>query len=451
MQNNKSKKGITGEKMGFTYNINNQKKDKASGNFLFICHPLGAVVTTFVSTFLVAYIYEFSKNTFDYVYNVGIYYIFVYGTFLLTYWLFSYITDKTNRVWIYRLAQLIRLVFLIIIIFFGKNLAHMLPLAGFLYGLSESCYYGSYNVLKQEMVSRKIMSKYSILITIASKSMDIIVPITLGALISVSTYEQTSIYVAVILGIITLLSFGIKAKKPEGSDFSLKEYFRKLKEHPKARERIMFIYKASLVYGFTTITDNLLSICIMLQFGSSLSLGSIKSIIGAVAILEIMLVTRFTKPAKRNWIYFVAISLPIVSSLLFVITSSYVTVIVFNLFMALSKIIYSALFDVYRNSTLKEAGLYSEIAEHQTLVESLLAFTRVISFAIMILVGLMKSLVVFEIMLVVFSLSYSGVNLCLLIYENRFLKLQHYGLNEPTEKQQEKNFNRVMKKLKKDW
>ncbi len=437
--------------MGYSYNIHSQKKDKMSSNFLFICHPLGAVVTTFVSTFLVAYIFEFSKDTFDYVFNVGVYYICVYATFMLTYWFFSFLTDKTNRVWIYRSAQILRLAFIILIIFYGKHLAQMLPLAGFLYGLSEACYYGSYNVLKQEMVSRKIMTTFSILITIASKMMDIIVPITLGALIHISTYEQTSIYVAAILGLITLLSFGIKSKKPEGSTYNIKTYFSKLKEHPKARQKILFIYKTSFVYGFTTITNNLLSICIMLQFGSSLSLGSITSIIGAVTIVELMLITKFTKPTKRNWLYSIVIALPLLSSILFVITSSYITVIIFNLLMAISKIIFSAIFDIYRNSTLKEAGLYSEISEHQTIVETMLAVARVLSFAIMIFVGMLKNIVVFEILLVVFSLSYSGVNLCLMIYENKFMKINSLGIIERTPREKEIQFKRIIKKLKKDW
>ena len=437
--------------MGFTYNANNQKKDRLSGNCLFVCHTLGAVITTFVSTFLVAYIYKFSKDTFDYVFNVGVYYICVYATFLLTYWFFSYLTDKTNRVWIYRSAQIIRLVFIITIIFYGEKLAHMLPLAGFLYGLSEACYYGSYNVLKQEMVSKKVMSKYSVISTIASKSMDIIIPVTLGALIKVSTYEQTSIYVAAILGLITLLSFGIRSKKPDGSGYSLKEYFQKLKAHPKAKQKMMFIYKSSFIYGFTTITNNLLTICIMLQFGSTLSLGSITSIIGAVTIVEIMLVTKFTKAAKRNWLYAIVVATPLISSILYVAYASYVTVIIYNFLMAVSKIIFSAIFDIYRNSTLKEAGLYSEISEHQTIVESLLGIARVISFTVMILVGLLKNLVVFQILLVVFSLSYSAVNFCLFLYEKKFLTLQGSGLIEPTEKQQEKNFQVVLNKLKKDW
>ncbi len=437
--------------MAYAYNINNQKKDRLSSNCLFTCHTLGAVISIFVSTFLVAYIYQFSANTFEYIKNVGFYQISVYGTFLLTYWFFSYLTDRTNRVWIYRLAQVIRLVFVIVIIFYGKQLAHLLPLAGFIYGLSEACYYGSYNVLKQEMVSRKSMSKFSVLTAISSKGMEIIIPVTLGALIQISTYEQTSIYVAAILGLIIILTFFIRAQKPNGSNFDLKGYIKKLKVKNEPNRKIKFVYKATLVYGLTTITSNLLTICIMLQFHKTLSLGSITSIIGAIAIIEIMLVTRFTKASKRDWLYIIVILLPLFSSMLFAIYPSIYTVIVYNLLMAVSKIIFSAIYDIYRNSTLKESGLYSEIAEHQTVVESLMTVTRVLSYAVLILVGLLKNLIVFKILLVVFSLSYSGVNFSLMLYERKFLRVSADGTIARTPKEEEQQFNKIIAKLKKDW
>lgn len=437
--------------MGYSYDINSSKKDKSSGNFLFICHPLGVVATTFVSTFMVAYIYGFSKDIFDYVFNVGLYYISVYATFLLTYWFFSYITDKTNRVWVYRFSQFIMLVFVILIVFFGDKLSQYLLFAGFLYGLSQSCYYASFNVLKQEMVSRKIMTKFSVFITVASRLMEIIVPISLGALINASSYEYASIYVAAALGIIVLLSFGIKSKKPEGSDFSLKKYFKKLKTCPDVVKKVKHIYITSFIFGFTTITGNLLNICVMLQFGSSLSLGSIVSIIGAITILELMLVFRFTKPAKRNWIFVISMILPIISSVLFVCNSSFATVIIFNLLMGISQIIFNAFFDIYKHGILKEAGFYGEIAEHHTVAESLLCMSRVLSFAIMIFVGLLKNLLVFQILLVVFSVSYSVTTLCIWMYENKFLKTSDDGTIKRTAKEEEKEFNKILKKLKKDW
>lgn len=437
--------------MAYSYDITNQKKDRVSSNCLFACHTLGAVINVFVATFLVAYIFQFSTDTYDYIFKVGIYQICVYATFLLTYWFFAYITDNTNRVWIYRLAQLIRLIFLIVIIFYGQELAQILPLAGFLYGLSESCYYGSYNVLKQEMVSRNSMSNFSVFTTVGTKAIETLIPVTLGALIQVSTYAQTSIYVAVILSIIIIISFWIRSQKPQGSTYNLRAYFKKLNKKPKSKEKIFFLYKTSLVYGFSTITNNLLSICIMLQFGSTLSLGSITSIIGVVTIVELLLVKKFTKPAKRNWMYVTVILSPLVGSLLFVITASYWTAIAYNLLLSISKIIFSVIFDIYRNGTLKEAGLYSEIAEHHTIVESLLSVSRVISFAIMILVGLLQNLLAFEILFVVFSLSYSAVNLCLMIYEKRFLSVNEDGTISHTKKEEEKIFNKVIKKLKTEW
>lgn len=408
--------------MAYQYDIQTSKMDKTSSSCLFACHSLGAVISIFVSTFLIAYIYQFSTDTFDYIFNVGVYELSVYGTFLLTYWAFSYLTDKSNRVWIYRLAQIIRLVFIVSIIFFGRELAQMLYLAGFLYGLCESSYYASYNVLKQEMVSRKVMSKFSVLITISSKTADILIPVTLGALIQISTYEQTSIYVAIIVGLILFLSFFIKSKKPDNSTYSIKNFLKKLKENPDAHKKMSFMYKATIFYGLTTITGTLLNICIMLQFNSSLSLGGITSIIGVVAIIELMLVTKFTKGGKRSWVYWLVTIMPLVSSVLFVIYPSMTTVVIYSLLMTLSKIIFTAFYDVYRNSTLKEAGLYSEIAEHQTIIESVMTMARVASYVIMILVGLLRNLVVYEILLIVFSLSYSAINFCLMLYEKKFIK-----------------------------
>lgn len=408
--------------MGYTYDINTAKKDNISGNCLFACHTIGTVISCFISTFLVAYIYQFSNGTFDYVYKVGIYNLCVYVTFLVSYPLFSFITDKTNRVWVYRAAQIIRLAFIISIIFYGKQLARLLPVAGLIYGLSEACYYASYNVLKQEMVSRTKMTRFAVLSSVAGKIMNIITPITLGALIQVSTYEQTSIYVAVILGIIVFLSFWIRARKPDGSSFSVKRYFAKLKENPQARQKIMFMYKTVLIYGFTTITATLVNVCIMLQFNSTLSLGSIASIIEIIGIVQLLLLVKFTKPGKRSWVYAICMFLPLISSLLFVIAPSKTTVIIYNVLMSLSSVLYGATLDIYRNATLKEAGLYSEIAEHQTVFECLLTVTRVISITILILVSLTQKLVLFYILLVVFSLSYSAINICMLIYEKKFCK-----------------------------
>lgn len=428
---------------GFVYDINHKNIDKGSARNLQICHTLFYGTTFFNTTFLDAYIYSFATDIFNYVMRVGIFYLALYGTFLLTYWLFSLITDKTDRIWLYRISILFRFGFILFIVFYGKSLANTLILAGVLNGLCDSMYYASFNVLKQEMVSRKNMKEFATLSAILKQLTSVVTPMLLGTLIQVSSFLQTSIYIAVIIAIMIVLSFFIKAKKPLNSDFSLKQYFKKLGQDEEVKKKMKFIYLIALTDGFMTVVGTLLNVCIMLQFGSSFSLGAITSIIGLCSIIQLFLFNKFTKPNKRNWLFYLMIIVPFIVSLIFVIWPSMTTIVIYYVGIASSKIMFNTLFDIYRNQNLKEAGLFSEIAEHQTVVESMFCIARTISFSILILVGLAKSSLVFEITFILFSCSYSVTALLVWIYEKKYIKPPEVILR--SEKEQEKNFNKIIK------
>lgn len=432
-------------KANFRYDINATKIDKTSSRNLFLCHSMSKIIKLFCSTFLIAYIYSFSIDTFDYIKRVSVFYLAVYGTYLLTNWLFSLITDNTNRIWVYRASIIVKLIFVLVIIFYGKNLANMLILSGILYGISESCYYSSYNVLKQEMVSRKIISKYSIFSTICETAIDIILPFTLGALIQISNYTEISIYIAVIVSIMLVLSFFIKSKKPYDSKYSIPQFIKKLKANPQTHKKVKFLFFITFIYGLTTAVKTTLNICIMLQFNSTMSLGGITSIIGAITIVELLLINKFTKPAKRNYLYIITAILPIISSIIFIVYPSMATIIIFNLLSAGSRIFFGTFYEVCRNGILKEAGLYSEIAEYEAIVEDLFAWARVISFSILMLVGLSYNATAFNIMLIILTLSYTITAVCVMIFENRYTKFPE--VNNLSEKQQEKNFQKVVKNI----
>ena len=83
---------------------------------------------------------------------------------------------------------------------------------------------------------------------------------------------------------------------------------------------------------------------------------------------------------------------------------------------------YQTLFDIHRNSTLKEAGLYSEIGEHQAIVEGLLNASRILSYIVLLVVGLIKSELVFRIVFVVFMLGYTATLIAIALYEKKYYK-----------------------------
>ena len=224
--------------MGYSYNIETSKHDKKSTIGLSVCHLMFSVINLFLSTFLIAHIYTLTDNLYSYVFNVGIYQLSAYVCMFISYFIFSFWVDKTNRIWVYRVANIIEALLVIVTIFYGKDLAKIVVLAGVLSGLSHGAYYASYNVLKQEMVSRKSMDNFAIILTVLGKVVNVVCPILLGMLIDISTYTQVAIYVLILSVIQIVISFFVKSKKPENSNFNIFKYLKSLKKNTKINKKI---------------------------------------------------------------------------------------------------------------------------------------------------------------------------------------------------------------------
>ena len=407
--------------MSYTYDITTSKKDKSANICLFSCHTILTIVDLFISTFLVAHIFNYCSSTSSYIFAVGQFYLANYGYNIIAILLISRLVDRTNRVWLYRLSLVIELGVVLVSIFLGNKIATMAWLGGLMRGIFESFYYPSYNTLKQEMISRKIMGSFAIWLQVISKVVNIAVPVALGALISVSTYSNIAIYIAIICVIQICLSFGIRAHRPEGSKFSVTGYNKKLSQNPQAKRVMRYVYFGCLIYGLTSCIGILSNICVMFQFGSSFSLGAITSIISVVTMIVIILVGKFTKMGKRSWLFISVSFLPVLASLIFVFSQSKTTLIVYSASIGIADIIYGAVFDPYRNGNLKELGLYSEITEHQALTEMLFCASRIISFATIMLLGLLANMTACYIALVLFTSTGSAMLIYLLFYEKKYL------------------------------
>ncbi|MBR1988381.1 MAG: MFS transporter [Clostridia bacterium] len=407
------------KKADYTYDINTSKKDKKSTICLSVCHLISEISNIFLSTFLIAHIYSLTSNIYEYAKNVALYQFFTYLTMFVTYFIFSYFVDKTNRIWIYRLAVVFKTIFIIVAIFYGEDLAKIIILAGFLHGISHAAYYSSYNVLKQEMVSRKSIGNFTVIIKICAKSISVIFPIILGALIEISTFSLVAVYVFILSVIQLIISLFIKAKKPKNSSYQLLEYLKKLKTNPSVKNKFGSIYILALFYGFITAISALLSINIMMEFGSNFSLGAMTSIFALVSVMGLLLMNKFTKRGKRSWLYITASISLIASAILFACITNITTLIIYNFCFVLSEIVLGINFEVYRNQNIKEAGLYDDIAEHQTITECCMQIARMISFGILFIVSLIGNHFVFQFAFIIFILLFTIMAPILIKYEKQ--------------------------------
>lgn len=408
--------------MAFTYNIATTKKDKTSSLCLTATHAVHKITELFISTFLVAHIYSLSgSNIMQYVFNVGVYYFVTYLTMSVVCWALIYWIERTNRVWFFRASLVLLMSLVILYIFKGQDIAKILPLAGFLYGLGSGLYYSSYNSLKQEMVSRNSMKKYILATTVINNSISIVVPIIMGTLIDASTFSQVAIYVCVISIIQIGVSFGIRAQRPQGSNFSFIGYRVALKQNPQVYKKMKLLYVAFLFYGITSITGVLAKVCIMIHMGTSFSLGAVTSVLSVVTIIGTLAFARFSQPGKRSYIFILGMVVAVAGVLVFALVPNKITTIAFYASTTIAGIINDYTIDRNRNSTLKEAGLYDQISEHQTAVELILGLSRIVTFGLLILLASFGTLNIFTIALVIFALiSNPVVLLLMMIYDKKY-------------------------------
>ena len=420
------------EKEEYVYNLKQKHSDKSSKNFLLACHIFKKITGLFVSTFLIGHIYTFSGDIFDYIRNVSIFNFCVYISMMLFYMLFSIFVDKTNRVMFYRISILVTTILLIIIISFGKELAQLLILAGALHGLSEALYYSSYNVIKEEMVGKSSIGKYVTLTSVLLETANIIFPVLLGILIDITTYSQTAIIVFVICSIQFGLTYGIKSQRPKDSHYSLREYKQLIKDSAVKKE-LRFIYFICLVYGVSSITTILINVYVMMNFGSNFSLGTMTGIYSLVAVISLLLINKFTTAVNRKPIFITFTSIIIMAGLIFLIIPNKITLILLNIVIAMTSILGSNLMEKYRFSILKKAGLYDEIAEHQTIIENRFNITRSISFAILFLVSLFRNNFVLSIYVMLILTILASLQIFLLFYEKKYIapkeKLNKVNIN----------------------
>ena len=214
--------------MGFTYDIITAKSDKKASMGIYICHIIDNLIEIFLSTFLIAHIYNYSIDIYDYLFKVSIYEGINWIVMLFVYIISSKLVDGSNRVSIYRFSMVVWMAFIIFMIFIGDQIATMIWFAGFLLGFARGFYWSSYYVLRQEMVGKSSMGKFATYTRVYQQLVTVLFPITIGAIIDSSSFGIAAIFVLAFCVVQICCSFMIKSQKPTGSKFKPLQFLKSL-------------------------------------------------------------------------------------------------------------------------------------------------------------------------------------------------------------------------------
>ena len=316
--------------------------------------------------------------------------------------------------------------FIVLIIFLGKDLARMSALAGAVYGIAESLYWSSYNVMKCEIIPRRQADTFIALNTLFNKFINIIFPIVIGFLIDVSTFMSVAIYVLIIVLIQFIFSFFIKSQKPENSSFKFFAYIKKLKMNTDDVKRIKRFYPVAIGYGLTTICTSLASLLAIYTFKTNFNLGLFTAGFSVISVLALLLFKRYSKQGKRKIIYILLGVLPLLGAISVTIKVAKWSYILFYLTETVALTVLAYALDVQRTIILKKTSHYEDIAEHQTLTEIIFSAARCFSFSLMLVLGLLLDVLGLRLLMIGVGLSFPLLTYCL-------HKMERVEMNYPLE------------------
>lgn len=368
-------------------------------------HMLRMVLELFTSTFLTSHIIALNPDNIfgSGLFNVAMLYISQYIAYILVYIINSYFVDRSDRTIFLRIGIFVNTCFLIAIVLWGEIIAHWIILAGAICGISNAFYYSSFNVMKNELVDRIYMKKFSILTTIITNLINIVVPTILGLLIDVSSYSTIAIYIVIMTAIQFVISLFIRYKKRDDSKLEIRKYLRYLKNNPDDRNKIKYTYFNGLMAGIKTTYKVVIIILTIFAFKTNLSLGILSSIFSLITIGLLILYRKSENKEKTNKlaVYLTVGTLPLISCILFMVFTNQITFIILNCFLTIA-IYFSDYFgDAERDAIIKHLGQYEFIAEHNLIHDTLKYTVSTLVYVMFIVVASFESITIFNAVLLV--------------------------------------------------
>ncbi|MBE5745769.1 MAG: MFS transporter [Clostridiales bacterium] len=379
--------------------------NKNTQKMLLLINGLKIILTIFTSTFFTSYIVALNKsNIFGAgIINVGSFYLSQYLIYILTYLLLSRFVAKSNRVNFLRLAIIINGLLLISLVFFGNYLLNWIFLAGALIGVSDAFYNSSYLVMKNEVVKKKNINNFNIKVSVLTNLINIIIPIILGYLIDLTTFNYIAIYVIVIVVFQLIFSFFISPYRPKLPKFKLKEFCLYLKNNAEDRSKLKWNYLNLFFAGFKNTYKVLIVILTIYVFETNFSLGILTSIFSIITTILLIIFKKFEYHKKMNklLVFMIVSILPIILCVLFIILQNSLILIALNFSLTLAIQLSEYASNSSRDAIIKCLNKYEYIVEHQFLSEAFMCLSRILSYTIFIIVGLFQNITLFTILLII--------------------------------------------------
>lgn len=293
---------------------------------LILDQGIAKVIHIFLDTFLAAYFYKISQQNVFYLslYNVIGWTVATIGALLVA----DFIKRK-NKVNLYRVGTFVKSLYIFLIIILKEKIVDYVFLIGIIYGLSVSMTGFSFNMMESEQISNHERSKYLGYKSVATEITGLIVPILLGAYITVSSYQIAAVLILIFSILKLILSFFVKNKNVQKEKVNLKEFWKILQKDVILKK----LYLVEFLKGITRygVMSLIVSLLIIYHTSNDFELGSWTSLFSLFTIVAMYLFGKYYDKNKKKKVLALCTIAVLISFVGILFEINFFTIVLYNM------------------------------------------------------------------------------------------------------------------------
>ena len=377
------------------------KEYKKESNIIIIINALRKIIEIFSGPFLTTY---FIKTSLESILDISIYNVFSYIVLAITCLIVGYIIKNKFRMAAFRAGVIINFIYILTIIILKERIIQHLWLLAILYGLFSGLYFMPFNLILGNKIKNEDRTGYEVKKEMISSIINIVIPIVLGSIITVTNYILTAVIILILSLIQIILSFVLKPLEESGEKFNMKGMIQVVKKNKDIKRMMLAEYLTGISVNNSALAT-IATILIYNAFQTDLNLGIITSISYILQLIVIYLYgKRYKEKSDKNIIILLSI-IPMITLGMFLLYPNAVTVIIYNLYFT----IFVNLIGIIRSVRLYNISNSGEInrsnqEEFWSIREVCLNLGRTTGFVILLVVGIIADSAVLNIVMIMLTM-----------------------------------------------
>lgn len=374
---------------------------KKESNIIIIINALRKIIEIFSGPFLTTY---FIKTSLESILDISIYNVFSYIVLAITCLIVGYIIKNKFKMAAFRAGVIINFIYILTIIILKEKIIHHLGLLAILYGLFSGLYFMPFNLILGNKIKNEDRTGYEVKKEMISSIINIVIPIVLGSIITVTNYILTAVIILILSLIQIILSFVLKPLEEAGEKFNMKGMIQVVKKNKDIKRMMLAEYLTGISVSNSALVT-MATILIYNAFQTDLNLGIITSISYILQLIVIYFYgKRYKEESDKNIIILLSM-IPMITLGIFLLYPNAVTVIIYNLYFT----IFVNLIGIIRSVRLYNISNSGEInrsnqEEFWSIREVCLNLGRATGFVILLVAGITANSAVLNIVMIMLTM-----------------------------------------------